>query len=240
MPGDAQDEAASVSKTIPRRPRKKPAGAPNKNPGTGRRSRLVTEPDLAGKIATMVATGMSFKDAARANGVSESAFHAWRQRGEHAKLEQEKRAKLPKAALVAEAKLRELSTAGTKQKILERLAQDEAPYVELVEAVQKAEAERRFVWLERIDRAAGDGDWKASAWLLERTYPAEYSRRTISELVGKDGGPIQTETHEITEDVRETMQEKFEEIKARKAERPLALVRDDDEDTPPSKQEVAR
>ena len=48
--------------------------------------------------------------------------------------------------------------------------------------------------LRNIQRAAlgtkdQPGQWTASAWLLERTRPAEYGRRVV-EVTGADGGPI--------------------------------------------------
>lgn len=51
----------------------------------------------------------------------------------------------------------------------------------LVEGMKKAETERKLWHLQHIHKAAEDGDWKASAWYLERRYPREYARtqRTI-------------------------------------------------------------
>lgn len=51
----------------------------------------------------------------------------------------------------------------------------------LAQGLKKAETERKLWHLQRIHKAAEEGDWKASAWYLERRYPREYARtqRTI-------------------------------------------------------------
>lgn len=47
---------------------------------------------------------------------------------------------------------------------------------ELAQGLKKAEAKRKLWHLGRIHQAAKNGDWKASAWYLERRYPNEYAR----------------------------------------------------------------
>ena len=46
---------------------------------------------------------------------------------------------------------------------------------EFSENIKKAEADYKNSLLESI-KTAGEKDWKANAWLLERKYPAEYAR----------------------------------------------------------------
>lgn len=55
----------------------------------------------------------------------------------------------------------------------------------LSEGLKKAETERKLWHLQRIHKAAEEGDWKASAWYLERRYPNEYARtqRITGEVV---------------------------------------------------------
>lgn len=45
----------------------------------------------------------------------------------------------------------------------------------LAQGMKKAETKRKLWHLQRINKAA-EGDWKASAWYLERRYPSEYAR----------------------------------------------------------------
>lgn len=58
----------------------------------------------------------------------------------------------------------------------------------LAQGIKKAETERKLWHLQRIHKAAEEGDWKASAWYLERRYPREYARtqRTIEMSRGSE------------------------------------------------------
>jgi hypothetical protein len=55
-----------------------------------------------------------------------------------------------------------------------------APYDDFCNAIKRAEAEGVLRALEQI-HAAGDTDWRAAAWLLERRYPEEFSKRRVVE-----------------------------------------------------------
>lgn len=70
----------------------------------------------------------------------------------------------------------------------------------LAEGMKKAETERKLWHLQRIHKAAEDGDWKASAWYLERRYPNEYARtqRITGEVVTTQRSDA------LTEAIRET------------------------------------
>lgn len=49
---------------------------------------------------------------------------------------------------------------------------------QLAQALKKAEAERKAVLLNRIQKASEDKKtWQAAAWLLERQYPDEFAQR---------------------------------------------------------------
>lgn len=196
-----------------KRPRKKPP-EPTVPKAMGRPTKFV--PTTIEAIVTMVAGGMSYKDAARANGVSESLFHEWQSRGRAAVQEAELRTKKIRAALVAECKTRGLAFGGSKQEILARLENADHPFVDFVERLEKAEAERKFVWLGKIESAE---DWKAKAWLLERLYPNEFSRQV--RLAGHDGGAIEIEN--LPADVRAAMREKLDEIAERKRHKPKLI-----------------
>lgn len=54
--------------------------------------------------------------------------------------------------------------------------------VELLESVKKAQAKFKDFHLQRISIASKD-DWKASAWILERKFPADYAKTDRSSVV---------------------------------------------------------
>ena len=70
----------------------------------------------------------------------------------------------------------------------------------LAQGLKKAETERKLWHLQRIHKAAEEGDWKASAWYLERRYPNEYARtqRITGEVVTTQ------KSDALTEAIRET------------------------------------
>lgn len=49
--------------------------------------------------------------------------------------------------------------------------------IQLGQELKKAEADYKAELLRTIKKASKERDWKAAAWLLERKYPEEYSRR---------------------------------------------------------------
>lgn len=58
--------------------------------------------------------------------------------------------------------------------------------------IKEAEGAGAIGWLDKIEKAANDGNWQAAAWKLERRYPRQYGRM-VHELTGKDDGPVQVE-----------------------------------------------
>lgn len=70
-------------------------------------------------------------------------------------------------------------------------------YREFLEAVKEADANFEVIALGKIKEAAlptpeRPGQWQAYAWILERRHPKKWGRKRI-EVVGDDGGPVQTE-----------------------------------------------
>lgn len=65
-------------------------------------------------------------------------------------------------------------------------------YQEFKEALEKARADAEVGALAKIQKAASEGAWQASAWYLERSRPEKWGRRDTSrvELVGDGGGPV--------------------------------------------------
>ena len=66
-------------------------------------------------------------------------------------------------------------------------------YRDFLNSVNKALAEAEMRDVLNIDKAAGTGQWQASAWRLERKFPDRWGRKDRVEHTGKDGQPIQLE-----------------------------------------------
>jgi hypothetical protein len=57
-------------------------------------------------------------------------------------------------------------------------------YHDLAVAFDKAVADSEVLGVARITKAANDGSWQASAWLLERRFPENWGRRERHEIKG--------------------------------------------------------
>lgn len=66
----------------------------------------------------------------------------------------------------------------------------EAKFIELVDAVEKARADAEVRNVHLIQQAAQGGTWQAAAWFLERSHPGKWARREKVEHSGPEGGPI--------------------------------------------------
>jgi hypothetical protein len=76
---------------------------------------------------------------------------------------------------------------------MSRGAQEPASeYAAFREAVLRAEAEAEVYAVAILRRAMGE-DWRAAMAYLERRHPTRWRAHHQTELVGKDGGPIQTQ-----------------------------------------------
>jgi len=122
-------------------------------------------PQVQAKIVLAIVGGNDNKVAAAHAGIGESTFYAWLDRGrkEVARLAASSRAK-PRAS--------------------------ETPFVEFLEAIQKAQADAETRNVALIAKAAQEGTWTAAAWWLERKYPERWGRKDRHEVTGKDGEPF--------------------------------------------------
>lgn len=68
-------------------------------------------------------------------------------------------------------------------------------YINFFKAVKKAETAFKLTHIKNIKNAADEGQWQASAWLLERCYRDEYGKNKVEmEVTGKDGGAVETQS----------------------------------------------
>lgn len=121
-------------------------------------------PDVQEKITQALRMGATYDLACKYAGISYQTFRNWITRAENElqRVSDNARASVTKA---------------------------EHPYVELFDAVQKAEGDAAIGWLAKIEKAANDGNWQAAAWKLERRYSKDYNRNH-TEHTGADGGAI--------------------------------------------------
>jgi len=72
-------------------------------------------------------------------------------------------------------------------------------YKRFSETVEKARAQAEVRNVMNIQKSAQNGQWQASAWWLERSFPDKWGRRTT--VTGPDNGPIQVDVtrDQITE-----------------------------------------
>lgn len=70
-------------------------------------------------------------------------------------------------------------------------------YLEILEAIEKAQEQASHRAMISIQKAAAEGSWQAAAWYLERTDPKNYGRKTI--VVGNNDGPIQIQNVTVEE-----------------------------------------
>lgn len=122
----------------------------------------VLNQDMIKRVATAVRMGANKEMAMMYGGASFDAYNKW------VKLARDLRKEMPD---------RELN-------------EREVLALELLETVEKAEAEAVVGWLAKIEQAANAGTWQAAAWKLERRYPRDYGR-SVQEVVGPDDGPVQ-------------------------------------------------
>lgn len=132
----------------------------------GRPSKLTME--LQEEVVKHLRTGNYIETVSALVGISKNTFYDWLKRGarEIQRVEQNSRA---------------------------RIRKDEQKYVDFSDAVKKAMAHAEVRDVTLIAKA-GDKNWQASAWRLERKHPDKWGRkeRQTIEHMGKDGGAIET------------------------------------------------
>ena len=138
-------------------------------------------PDLADGIANLVRAGNHPLRAAGAKGVPRSTWYSWLARGRKA--------------------------AARRDGGLDAAERDE-PFIELVDAIERAESESQVILVNAVIKALPTNP-SAALGLLERRWPREWSRTERHELSGPEGGPVQVE------DFRVRLSERAESIAAR-------------------------
>lgn len=133
-------------------------------------------------IMEAIKAGVSFKDAAKAAGISERSFYEYRSIGQEWVPALETGDSVPSDLLLFAQFARDLEKADGEAivsaiAIIKAAARGRAP--KIVDGVV-------------LDKGAKP-EWMAAAWLAERKNPADYARPSRVEHTGKDGGPIKTD-----------------------------------------------
>lgn len=152
----------------------------------GRPTKLTAKVQEA--IADAVTGAASYKAAAMHAGVSETTFHVWLARG---RAERDRLAGAEAALQGFPARAR--SDAARQARVRAERActplTGEAPYLAFLQRIELADAEGQ-VRAAGLVAKAGETDWRAAAWLLERRDPGTFGPpRQALEHTGPDGGP---------------------------------------------------
>lgn len=129
---------------------------------TGRRSRLT--PEIQERVVDAIQAGNYLETAAAYAGIADSTMYNWLDRGR---------------------KERDRAQSDDTQ-----IKATEQPFVDFLEAVEKARATAEVRAVALIQKAASD-TWQAAAWYLERSAPKKWGRRERLEHTGPEGSAVQ-------------------------------------------------
>ena len=149
---------------------------------TGRKT--VITPEITEAIATSIRLGNYSEHAAAAAGIGKSTFWNWLERGKREK-----------------ERLETIDGAEPRE--------DETPFVEFLDAIEKAKAEAVARNIGIIQKAASVGSWQAAAWWLERTQAQLYGRKQQVALEGVQGGTpvaLSVDTKDLEDKVTRILQ----------------------------------
>lgn len=123
---------------------------------------FLSNPEIVDRLIEAIRAGTTIVAACQFAGIAEPTYHVWAGRGRR---ERERR----------------LNGAEPNPA--------EEGYLQVLERLEKARGDAIVRNIGVIQKAALDGTWQAAAWWLERTLPADYSRRTI--VTGANDGPVE-------------------------------------------------
>ena len=140
-------------KTAKKKSVKRASSGVSKKP-VGRKPLLIRKPEIVSRLVMAIQAGNYVNVALQYAGISHGSFYAWLERGERER---------QRIELEAE-----------KGKDVEP-AKDEAPYLEFMEAIKKAESEAEVAAVAAIRKSFGK-NWLAAMTYLERKYPDRWGR----------------------------------------------------------------
>lgn len=121
------------------------------------------------KLSDLLSGGNYIGTAARYAGISESTFHSWRLRGE-AELDRLESSGADLADVLGD----ELTA---KALWYSKTAGPEWPYLVFAVVMARSRAAAEVRMIHSIQTAAAQGDWRAAAFFLERSFPQRWGNR---------------------------------------------------------------
>ena len=141
-------------------------------------------------LGRLLTVGNSKKAAAAALGVTAGTITSWGRQAQEVRLSLQE-------GLLEECEMTQ------RQRLL----------LKLEEEMLKAEA-RAEVWHLSNIRSAAEGDWKASAWWLERARPQAFGKQSRVEHTGSGGGPIKIQPVPIEAALKEMTDDELKQLQA--------------------------
>lgn len=129
-------------------------------PKTGGRGLILLDDSKREELINLIVLGLPVNKAVAMVNIAESTFYKWMSRG---MIERDRLATIPDAKPKPEEKI----------------------YLEFLESLTRARAEAIAKKVAVVSSAASQGDWKASAWWLERQVPEEFGRIERQEILSQ-------------------------------------------------------
>jgi len=129
-------------------------------PKTGGRGLILLDSAKREELINLIVLGLPVNKAVAMVSIAESTFYKWMSRG---MVERDRLATIPDAKPKPEEKI----------------------YLEFLESLTRARAEAIAKKVAVVSSAASQGDWKASAWWLERQVPEEFGRIERQEILSQ-------------------------------------------------------
>lgn len=129
-------------------------------PKTGGRGLILLDGSKREELINLIVLGLPVNKAVAMVNIAESTFYKWMSRG---MVERDRLATIPDAKPKREEKI----------------------YLEFLESLTRARAEAIAKKVAVVSSAASQGDWKASAWWLERQVPEEFGRIERQEILSQ-------------------------------------------------------
>jgi transposase len=143
-------------------------------------------------ILDAIRNGNTKENAAKMAGISEATIYNWLQRGREE--EPPDLEGLPNKELHKLARHHQIKgyTKMNKQQLQDAITEASTRYAVFAADMERAEAEGIAYHVKNVTQA-GQEDWKASAWYLERRDPANWAKRDRLQVDNNHSGSIKTE-----------------------------------------------